>query len=284
MFIAVLVFVCSLATDVSTDPVHTVAIGSISTAFALLVICLLVICFEYATAGSERFELYSEPQQVPKTDVEQQQQKNTADVNEFSTHVKSKNEYMHRNVYLSYACLLTLPIVVVVMLSSERAAIVDVHIQLIFFSFIFYATLDVFQTRTTAVLLCLKHTPEIRAAAATTDVTEDSKSAKARENDTDPLTLLKIFVVVAFCLCKFFALMPALVLLQKYNTNVFQQTTLAAHYVLLVGFTFGDLLHILYSFHKEMPPVDLLKLFVMLVYTCMVFFVTVTLDPEKTTS
>ena len=280
VFIAVLVFVCTLATDVSTAPVQTVAIGSISTAFALVVIGLLVMCFEYATTDGERFELYTERNDVAKTDVEQN---GKADVNDFNAHVKSKKEHMHRNIYLSYACLLTLPIVAVLILCSTRQAIVDVHIQLVFFSFIFYATLDVFQTRTTAVLLCLKHTPEKKAAEATTNVPENATPAEKTQNDTDPLTLLKLFVVVAFCLCKFFALMPALVLLQKYNTTTFAAVTIITQYVLLVGFTIGDLLQILFSFHAQMPPVDLVKLLVMLVYTCMVFFVTVTLDPAVDT-
>jgi hypothetical protein len=147
--------------------------------------------------------------------------------------------------------------VVVFMLSHTHKAIVDVHIQLVFFSFIFYATLDVFQTRTTAVLVCLKDEP----------------------NSGPTLTFLKVFVVLAFLLCKCFALMPALVLLATLYTNhSFQDTTLPVHYVVLFGFGVADLLHIV----KRYKYIDVLKFFCMFVYTGFFFIGIVFVDRAKT--
>ena len=268
LFAAVVVFVGSLASDVTSDPKKTVALGSITTAFSLVVVALLIICFEYATTGADVLLLYSE-EKTAKNDLE----KNGA--NEVVDFIKPKKEHMHRNIYLSYSCLLTLPMVAVLILSSTRTPIVDVHIQLVFLSFIFYATLDVFQTRTTAVLLCLKYDP--RKAVKPDKPDEDQN--RQQEDAKEPLASIKFFVVLAFFLCKCFALMPALVLMQtKYNPYVFQTVTLVAHYVVLFGFALADLVHITFP-HAKMPPPDLLKLFVMLVYACLVFFATCTLDP-----
>ena len=166
-----------------------------------------------------------------------------------------KQEHMRRNIYLSYACLLMLPPVVLFILSHTHDAIFDVHIQLVFFSFLFYATLDVFQTRTTAVLMCIR----------------DKDDAMTTE-----LHFVQIFVVLAFFLCKCFVLMPSLVLLQtQYKERTFQLTTLAVHYVLLFGFALSDLVHIVF---KNITWTDLIKLFLMLVYTCFIFFAAVVVD------
>jgi len=260
VFAAVLVFVFALAFDVKSDST-AVATGSVSTAFYFVVLCLLIVCCEYAGMNGKLFVLGTQ-----------------ADVEQNTVKISTPNkEHMHRNIYLSYASLLTFPLVVVFILSHTHAAIVDVHIQLVFFSFIFYATLDVFQTRTTAVLLSLQDPAPAPAPAETADATAqpapDALPAACSKN----LAFVKIFVVLAFVLCKCFALVPALVLLQKqYNERMFQQATLAVHYVVLGGFALADLAHITLP-EREMHP-DLLKLVAMLFYTGFIFFGTCWVD------
>ena len=264
VFVAVIAFVILMATNVTSDMSKDAAIGSVSTSFAFVVISLLIICFEYAGMNGKKLVLYESEQPTGKEmtsevnvaqDAEQgevenadaQRTPNQAHQNEKPDEInKPQKEHMHRNIYLSYASLLMLPLVVVFILSQKYTAIVDVHIQLVFFSFVFYATLDVFQTRTTAVLLCLKDEP----------------------NNGPDLHFLNLFVVLAFVLCKCFALMPALVLLATLYTNhPFQEVTLPVHYVVLIGFAVADLVHIV----KRYKYVDALKLLVMLVYTGFIF-------------
>jgi hypothetical protein len=124
VFAAVTVFIGDLAFDVIKPDSTAAAIGSVSTAFSFFVVCLLIICFEYGGMNGKLFVVGEK-----KTDVEK-----NAPVVEILT---PKNEHMHRNIYLSYASLLMFPLVVVFILSHTHAAIVDVHIQLVFFSFIF---------------------------------------------------------------------------------------------------------------------------------------------------
>lgn len=85
-------------------------------------------------------------------------------------------------------------------------------------------------------------------------------------------------MVLAFCLCKCFALMPALMLMQsQYNTKTSQQVMLAVHYIVLFGFALFDLLHIVIGKLFEVK-LDVFKLFLMLVYTCCIFFTMVAVD------
>ena len=280
VFVAVIAFVILMSTNVTSDMSKDAAIGSVSTAFAFVVLSLLIICFEYAGMNGKLFPLYTDHAQPAGTALTEVQ--HTADIeknaaasataddtnpqqvqpaNEQTAQPEEINharkEHMHRNIYLSYASLLMLPLVVVFILSQKHTAIVDVHIQLVFFSFIFYAALDVFQTRTTAVLVCLKDEP----------------------NSGPTLAFLKVFVVLAFLLCKCFALMPALVLLATLYTNhSFQDVTLPVHYVVLFGFGVADVLHIVWR-HKY---IDVAKIFFMFVYTGFIFIAIVFVDKTKT--
>jgi len=288
VFVAVCVFIGELVSDVTSSMSTNVAIGSVSTAFSFVVVCLLIICFEYGGMKGSVFLLYTDAVDVEKA-------KTKAVVGEIN---KPHKDHIHRNMYLSYASLLMLPMAVVFILASSHAAVVDVHIQLVFFSFIFYATLDVFQTRTTAVLLCVTDIPPpteavakaqqagdlyhvTSSAAAGTSPEQGNDGAKqaqhkekakaspaTAERSTD-LWLVQVFVVVAFCLCKCFALLPAMNLLHRqYSENDFQKFALWVQYVVPVGFAIADLVHINYR-HLD---TDVPKLMVMLVYTSLVFF------------
>jgi hypothetical protein len=276
VFTAVLAFVAVLASNVTGNMSVDVAIGSVSTSFSLVVVCLLIICFEYAFMNGKLFLLEQPSPAVPEapavdlkpvTDLEQADvdaaaaasQTTPAEVTTDAEINKPLKEHMHRNIYLSYACLLTFPLVVVLMLAQRHAAVVDVHIQLCFFSFIFFATLDVFQTRTTAILLCMQTEPATGLG----------------------IGFIKFFVVLAFCLCKCFALLPALVLMHTlYATAWFQQATLWIHYVVLFGLVAADLFHIKWQ-HRF---TDVAKILFVLVYTAFVFIALAFVDGQKTKS
>jgi hypothetical protein len=250
VFAAVLVFVCELVTDVDQDMSANKAIGSVSTAFSFVVVCLLIICLEYGGMHGKRVELHGDNKDVTLSQM--------------------RAEHMHRNIYLSYACLLMLPMASVLVLHFTRVAVVDVHIQLVFFSFIFYATLDVFQTRTTAVLMCMNNYDPA-----------ENKDAEGNVKPKLDLYFVTIFVVVAFCLCKWFALTPALVMLHtKYNkkNNFFQVVTISAHYVLMSVFLLADVMHVMWKNATTRPPADLFKLFGMLLYTSLIFFAIMALN------
>lgn len=247
-----IVFVVVCIVDFVWQSVHGWAAGSYTTAIAFFVGCGLIILLEYA------FKTDIHPGDHKDTHADKKTEPGAIEAQPVqSEHVAistPKREHMRRNIYLSYACLLMLPPVVLFILSHTHDAIFDVHVQLAFFSFLFYATLDVFQTRTTAVLMCIR----------------DKEDAMTRE-----LHLVQVFVVLAFFLCKCFVLMPSLVLLQtQYKERTFQLTTLAVHYVLLFGFALADLVHIVF----KMSSMDLIKLFAMLVYTCFIFFAAVVVD------
>ena len=258
VFAVVVIFAFSLGWDVTGDMSKDVAIGSVSTAFSFVVLCLLIICFEY---GGMNGKLYIVADAKP------------GDIN------TPKNEHMFRNIYLSYACLLMLPLAVVFILQHTHDAIVDVQIQLVFFSFIFYATLDVFQTRTTAVLECLE---DAEADAKPAQATASVENVESANQQLQPIKLtlhhVKFFVVLAFFLCKCFALLPGLVLMQReYIERQFQTNTLGAHYIVLFGFAVADLVHITFKTFFGMPA-DVFKLFCMLFYTCFIFIAALFVD------
>ncbi len=248
LFLAVGVSVLVLALNVTSNMSADVAIGSVSTAFFVVVVTLLIICFEYAGMNGQIFQLTEGAAKKKEGDTEAQTQP-TPEI------IRPQKEHMYRNIYLSYASLLMFPMVVVVILTQTYRAIVDVHIQLCFFSFIFYATLNVFQTRTTAVLLCLK--------------TEGAS--------TEALGLVKLFVVLAFSLCKCFVLLPALVLLHSlYTAGLFQHALLSVHYVVLGGMIVADLWDIKWS----SAFTDVVKVFFMTFYTIFVCMAIAFLDPQ----
>jgi hypothetical protein len=191
--------------------------------------------------------------------------------------IEPKDEYIHRNIYMSYALLLLFPMVVVFILSHSHKAIVDVHIQLVFFSFMFYAALDVFQTRTTSVLLCLHDMPTIEQSREQEQTKQEQEQTKLRAKLHNDVHGVQVFVVLAFSLCKLFVLMPALVLLHtKYGDQPYQHVMLAAHHVVLFSFVLVDLLHVVSKTAK--PNVDVIKLFSMLIYTCLIFFTAIAVD------
>ena len=259
IFVLVLVSILTLA-DWLWDLEKYEAAGTVATCVPFCVIAWLVLLIKYA----DTYYQWARGEKPPM-DAETAQ---TA-IQPAAPQNKHMHEHMHRNIYLSYASLLMFPLVVVlVVLARTHTAIVDVHIQLVLFSFIFYAMLDLFQTRTTAVLLSLK-----------------DPSAVADLQLAHEIHFIQFFVVLAFCLCKCFVLLPTLVLLQAQYTqagkDVAAVLTIAMHHVVLFGFAVADLLRIV--FKVWLPDTDLFKLFVMVVYTGVTLFNMLNVDPADKT-
>lgn len=108
-----------------------------------------------------------------------------------------KFQEIYRNIHVSYLMLLLFPMVSLLALVRTERKIVDVHVQLIFFSTIFFAVLDIIQSRVASVLASFQ-----------------------QENSVDnAIGTIKIFVVLAFTLAKFFVFIPAYQLTVRYYTK-----------------------------------------------------------------
>ena len=102
-----------------------------------------------------------------------------------------KVQTMYRNIHVSYLMLLLFPLVSILALVrahiENKTKIVDVHVQLIFFSGILFAVLDIMQSRVSSVLASFSEGNSMKTA----------------------IGQIKIFVVLAFCLAKSFVFFPA---------------------------------------------------------------------------
>ena len=108
-----------------------------------------------------------------------------------------KLQAIYRNIHVSYLMLLLFPLVSMLALVRSENKVVDVHVQLIFFSSIFFAVLDVFQSRVSSVLASFTEENSIK-----TDIGE-----------------IKTFVVLAFILAKLFVFVPVFQLTVVYYTK-----------------------------------------------------------------
>jgi hypothetical protein len=108
-----------------------------------------------------------------------------------------KLQAIYRNIHVSYLMLLLFPLVSILALVRSKNKVVDVHVQLIFFSSIFFAVLDIMQSRVSSVLASFKGENSIK-----TGIGE-----------------IKTFVILAFILAKFFVFLPAYQLTVQYYTK-----------------------------------------------------------------
>lgn len=108
-----------------------------------------------------------------------------------------KLQAIYRNIHVSYLMLLLFPLVSILALVRSKNKVVDVHVQLIFFSGIFFAVLDIFQSRVSSVLASFTEENSIK-----TGIGE-----------------IKTFVVLAFILAKLFVFLPAYQLTVQYYTK-----------------------------------------------------------------
>ena len=130
--------------------------------------------------------------------------------------------------------LLLFPMVSLLALVRTERKIVDVHVQLIFFSTIFFAVLDIIQSRVASVLASFQQ--------------ENSVSM------TNAIGTIKGFVVLAFILAKLFVFAPAYQVTIVYYTK---RDDLAfylvlAQLVVLIALSVVDLVYIVgYQFMSE---------------------------------
>ena len=210
VILAFIVSIIAIALDFDSK-MHTInngkqvyAIGSVSTGLFFWVITLLIICF-------------SQIDDVKNYDWEK-----------------------HINLNMSFLILLLLPLFMILGLLDHEKAVVDVHIQLIFFSSIFFAVLDIFQMRVMPVL---------------EELSTDNCGIATEDNIkvTQYLRYIKVFVVLACILCKLFVFVPTLEMVGRYyiKTNVsFSYAMLAFQIALLVSTSCLDLLHIVWWHDK----------------------------------
>jgi hypothetical protein len=133
-----------------TDGQQTYAIGSISTGLFFWITTLVIVCC-------------SQIDEVMNCDWEK-----------------------HTQLHTSFLLLLLLPLFMILALLDKALPVMDVHVQLMFFSVIFFAVLDILQTRVMTVLECIE------------------------------FKVIKIFVVLACILCKLFVFVPTIQLLDKF--------------------------------------------------------------------
>lgn len=208
VFLAVLVSLVAICLDFKErmhtyeGGIQTYAIGSVSTGLFFWIVTLLIIC--------------------------------CSQVDE----VKSYDWHKHINLNMSFLILLLLPLFMILGLLDHEKAVIDVHIQLIFFSAIFFAVLDIFQVRVMPVL------EELTAEGQTGISTEDAHKLSVH------FDYIKIFVVLACILCKLFVFVPTLEMVGRYyvtnNPSSFSWSMLAFQIALLVGTSLIDLLHVVW--------------------------------------
>jgi hypothetical protein len=206
VILAFIVSIIAIGLDFKSQ-MHTIqngnqlyAIGSVSTGLFFWVITLLIICF-------------SQIDDVKNYDWEK-----------------------HTNLNMSFLILLLLPLFMMLGLLDHEKAVVDVHIQLIFFSSIFFAVLDIFQMRVMPVL------EELSIEQCNVSDTDTTKV-------TQYLWYIKVFVVLACILCKLFVFVPTLELVGRYYVKAndsFSYAMLAFQIALLVSTSLIDLVHIVW--------------------------------------
>jgi hypothetical protein len=155
--------------------------------------------------------------------------------------VKAYQWDKHVNLNMSFLILLLLPLFMILGLLDQEKPVVDVHIQLIFFSSIFFAALDIFQMRVMPVL---------------EELTADGCEVSSMDLDKvkSYINYIKIFVVLACILCKLFVFVPTLEMVGRYyikESNSFSYALLALQIALLIGTSLVDLLHIVWWQDKE---------------------------------
>ena len=206
LFLAIVASLIAVGLDLNAQKMHTYengiqkhAIGSISTGLFFWIVTLLVICS-------------SQVDEVTGTDW-----------------------HKHINLNMSFLVLLLLPLFMILGLLDHQKPVVDVHIQLIFFSSIFFAVLDIFQMR---VMPVLEDLTVLGDGIKTEDFPIFSRQ----------LHVIKIFVVLACILCKLFVFVPTLDMVGRYyisNSSSFSWAMLACQIALFAGTAVVDLGHII---------------------------------------
>lgn len=229
LIIAIIIFGVDVIFDIDNNNISevqdyksTYAIGSITTGFSFCVVTLMIMCFTYMQEPYEPIK--STEAKAPSTvgngtSVEDQtaeegglEAKNlqfgkfydyedyrSGDRVSRPSHSERSAGYkrlcdIYYNIHMSYLMLLIFPLIVIVVLHSTKTVFVDVHIQMIFFSSIFFALLDICQALAMSVL----------------------STFNSKHTIFTPIGFVKGFVVLAFVLCKFFVYSPSFQLILLY--------------------------------------------------------------------
>jgi hypothetical protein len=216
--ITVLLFTVDIALDLSNDMhelnedhENKISIGSITTGFYFCVISIIFVCFsqlddpehaEKPAIVTASVEDAQAPAVAAPTVVPAQaffkwpavlQESNVEDENASNKRVHE----IHGMLHTSQLLLVVFPLVLILALVKTKNLIVDVHLQLIFFSGIFFALLDIIETRVVTVLASLDTALDIK----------------------HPIGKIKFFVVLALFLAKLFVYVPTLQLTLVYYTK-----------------------------------------------------------------
>ena len=208
--IAIILFFAVFIWDFSVTNLHELEgntkasshdVGSVTTGASLWLVCLLIICFSHVDDV------------VVKDDAQ------------YSDEYKRLEAQLHLTVNASFLILLLMPLFVLLSLAAYPRPVLDVHVQLVFFSYIFFAVLDVFQSRVVSVLASFK---------------ENNSLAPG-------LKMIKAFVVLAFVLCKLFVFMPAWQLMGRNYTPTDNSVPFILHILeifVVLGLSAFDLAYI----------------------------------------
>lgn len=233
LIIAIILFGVDVFFDIDSDNISevqdyksTYAIGSITTGFSFCVVTLMIMCFTYMQEPYDpKKSTGAKKPSTVKTVTSTQDQSgeggdglNSKNIQfghffDYEDYVSGDSvprpSYSERspnykrlcdiyyNIHMSYLTLLIFPLIVIVVLHSTKTVFVDVHIQMIFFSSIFFALLDICQALVTSVLSTFDSTHTIFT----------------------PIGYVKVFVVLAFLLCKSFVYAPSFQLILLYYVN-----------------------------------------------------------------
>jgi len=222
--LAIILFVVDFVWDFAVGNMHSLdagmesvnAIGSVTTGASVWLVCLLIICFSHV----DDVVVVKDIADIDSEETKKKKQLYQAE----SENYKRFEAQMHLNVNVSFLILLLLPLFALLSLTSFGMPVVDVHVQLVFFSYIFFAVLDVLQSRVMSVLASLKEASSLTAGIGT----------------------IKAFVVLAFVLCKFFVFFPTWQLMGHYYAPPDDSVPSYLHIfeiILVLGLSVADLFY-----------------------------------------
>jgi hypothetical protein len=210
--------------DVDDNYNHDVAIGSITTGASYSFLSLLIISASHV----DKIKEY-----VP------------------GSRLANWNQHLHYNIYASYMILFLVPLYALLALSRSGSAVVDVHVQLIFCGCVFYAVLDVIQTRVSSVLAGM-HDEIVKPNQEGGENNQDAEAANTNNEQKHiqhqdlrhQYTFMRFFVVLAFVLTKLFVFVPCVQVISLfYTANDANTGSVAFAYVLVILSAVYDLLY-----------------------------------------
>ena len=192
--------------QLNTDHENQISIGSIATGFSFCLVTIVIICFSHLDdpQHEEKSEVVNEPaktiEEAPMTTTGVQFYFGSAVAPVTKNDSNRRLRDMYGMLHTSHLLLVIFPLVLVLALAKTKNVIVDVHLQLIFFSSIFFAVLDIIQTRVVSVLA----------------------SFNSGDSIGTPVGNVKFFVSLAFFLAKLFVYVPTLQIILVYYTKLYE--------------------------------------------------------------